>query len=205
MALALLYASMARPTMVCESFHGPFTRIQRRVCPSNGLPYRSKTNLVLHYSFDGGAGFVKTDDETWHRLMSYIRHEASWIGHIHLLIGKGFWDIANWQLGTRGVLKQNSLRNSPNPKDYPNFLTKVAKIAAPADRWKNHYLRENGGSDYDENEDENYSSRGTKLKITIDGTESKEQRIFVRRLEYWIRQIRRARPRFVGRDKYTRD
>jgi hypothetical protein len=55
--------------------------------------------LVLHYSFEGGTGSIKTDDETWHELMIRIRHVASHIEEIHLTISQGFWNLARWRDG----------------------------------------------------------------------------------------------------------
>jgi hypothetical protein len=203
-ALALLYASTERPTMVCESLHGPFRRIQRIVSRPQALNFRAGTSLVLHYRFEGGSGLLKTDDQTWHSLMKYVRHGALHIKHIHLLVDKGFWNIADWMLGPIAVLTQTSLRNCPSQTVFTNFLAEIAKIAAPAHRWRYHGRRYE--SDYDSSKDPDHTTHGTVLQITIDGIRSKEQQTFVRRLEWAIRRRRRARPLFYGLDRpYTRD
>lgn len=192
--------------MVCESFHGPFHRILRTVSKPHALKYDSKTTLVLHYHFQGGSGFIKTDDELWRILMNHIRHEASHLRDIHLIIGKSFWEIADWRLGAAAVLRQTLLRTSDNNMGYPNFLANIAKIAAPADRWMDHHYRKE--PDWDASKDVDYSSHGTALRITIDCAESQEQQDFVRKLEEVIHRLRTARPLFrpmlSNRHVYTR-
>jgi len=200
LVLALLYASTVKPTMVCESFHGPFHRIQCTVSERHALKYDSSTTLVLHYHFEDGSGFVKTDDELWRMLMNYIHHDAPHLTSMHLMIGKGFWRFADWRLGAVAVLKQTSLRNSNRDKEYPNFLANIAKIAAPADRWMDHTYRKQ--PDYDKSKDLDYSSHGTALQITIDGTESEEQQDSVRDLEKAIHDLRTARPLFRSTSDY---
>lgn len=132
--LALLYASTAKPTMVCECLHGPFHRIQRTVSKPHAIKYDSNTTLVLHYHFEGDSGSIKTDDELLRILFNHIRHGASHLTSIHLMIGKGFWELANWRRGAAAVLGQTSLHNNDRSMGYPNVLANVAKIAAPADR-----------------------------------------------------------------------
>jgi hypothetical protein len=159
--------------------------------------------LFLYYNFEGSIDFIKTDDEIWHELMNHNRHVAFHISEMHLMISKGFWNLARWRDGVQKVLEQNSLGNRPIPKNFPNFLTKIAKIAAPAPRWRN-YDRKWEIDDYDPEKDSHYSSHGTKLHITIDGADSGERQTFVQELEEIIEETRRARPLFRWGSIYTR-
>jgi hypothetical protein len=157
----------------------------------------------LHYNFEGSIGSIKTDDETWHELMIRIRHAASHISTIHLIISKSFWDLACWRDGVQAVLEQNFLGNRPIPKNHPNFLAKIAKIAAPAPCWRCHD-RKWERDDYDREKDSHYSSHGTDLHITIDGADDGERQVFVRELEEIVEKMREARPLFRWGSIYTR-
>jgi hypothetical protein len=193
--LALKYISTIRPTAINEYLHGPFEKTQCTVIGPSRLRCDPKTPLViLHYDFDGGTGFVKTDDGTWRELMNFIRHSASNIPHIHLYISKHFWDLARWKEGVAEVILQKSLRNTPNPHELHNFLVDIAKSAAPAPRWSNHERRfENN---YDRQRDEHYCASGTTLRITIDDTDSEERRAFVQTLENTIGRMQYESPLF---------
>jgi hypothetical protein len=130
--LALQYISTTRSTAINEYLHGPFEETQCTVSGPSRLRCDSKTPLViLHYNFDGGTGFVKTDDGTWRELMNFIRYSASDIPHIHLYISKHFWDLARWREGVAEVILQKSLLNTPNLHELHNFLVDIAKSAAP--------------------------------------------------------------------------
>lgn len=200
--LGLLYLSKARPTMVCETLHLPLNQVQCKVSAPDKLRCGTNATLVLYHLFEGSRGFIKTDDEAWNNLMKHVRHKASHTNSVHLVIGRSFWDIALWRDGAQEVLHQTSLRNISSKMEYPNFLAKIAKIAAPAHRWKDFSLRE---LSYDASEDPHYSFEDTALQITIDGTESVEQLKFVRELEDEIHELRTARPLFHWRGEvYTR-
>lgn len=94
---------------------------------------------------------------------------------------------------------QKSLRNSPNPRNFPNFLEKVARIAAPADRWMSfsevNYAEEQG-YEYEKTTDHNWRSDGTLLQITIDGTDTEDKQNFVQELAKRMQKLRRRRPLF---------
>jgi hypothetical protein len=204
--LALSYISTARSAAINEYIHGPFDRTHCAVSSPDRLRYNSSTLLVLHYNFEGGIGSIRTDDETWHRLMKHIRHSASHILDIHLMISKRFWGLARWQDGAHKVLDQNSLCSGSNHRNFPNFLAKIAKIAAPASRWKN-FSKEYGRGEkaYIPRRGPDYCSRGTTLRISIDGADSEERRRFVQELEEVIQEKREARPLFHWDGKvYTR-
>ena len=187
--------------MVCESLHLLLDRLQCKVSAPEKLRCSAKTTLVLYHLFDGARGLIKTDDETWNTLMNF-RHDASHLRSLHLKTEKSFWDIARWRDGAQEVLDQTSLRNISSDMEFPNFLAKVAKIAAPAPRWVDLSLQNRG---YDASEDPNCRIQGTVLQITIDGTDSGEQQKFVRELEDAINVLRTARPFFHWNGQlYTR-
>lgn len=191
-----------RLTYYCQ---GPLDRAQCHVSNADRyitqfqgkIPHLSSANtVVLHYNFKSDRGFLATNDETWHNLLAYLRHEASHISDVHLIIDKGFWDLALDGHGVTAVLAQNGLRNSPNPRRFPNFLTKVTMIAAPASRWYDHDLKRTRESkdDYDLDEDYNHCAQGTRLEISIEGAVSEERQAFVRRLARRIDKMRVERP-----------
>jgi hypothetical protein len=210
--------------MFNEHIHGPFDRIECNVGYPSRYSCSPSASLGSHYNFEGGIGFLKTHDTNWHRLMRNMRHKQWQVPHIHLYISKSFWDLVHWRKGAEEVLAQRSLRNSPNPHSEdcptpycvdpdcpicPNFLTKVAKFAAPAPRWMNHSRRDE--VNYDPEKDWYYCTRGTTLRITIEDTDSEERQAFVQKLERTIRKMRRARSLYswnklcVGVVTYTRD
>jgi hypothetical protein len=202
-ALALQYISTTKPTVINEYIPRLFETTQCTVSGPSKLRCDSSTpSVVLHYNFEGGTGFVKTDDETWHEPMIFIRHSASDIPHIHLYISKRFWGLARWKEGIKEVILQKSLRNTPNPGNFYNFLTKIAKIAAPAPRWRNHERRVE--INYNRQRDEYYCARGTTLRITIDGADCEERQAFVQKLEQTIGWMQYERPLFKWNTFYNK-
>jgi hypothetical protein len=127
--------------------------------------------------------------------MNHICHAASHIKEIHLMISKGFWNLAHWRHGDRSVAEGVLIKDCLDTKNFPNFLTKIAKISAPAPRWRCHD-RKWERDDYDPEQDSHYSSHGTNLHITIDGADSGERQAFVRELEEIVEKMREARPLF---------
>lgn len=160
---------------------------------------RTARVVVLHYDFESGNNFIQTDDKTWRDLMCYLRHAASYIPEIRLIVGKKFWDLANWDWGAKAVLDQRDLRGKGDYCGLPNFLATVAKIAAPADRWcvwgEREVSRRNS-EDYDPKRDRYYCAHGTRLQIIIDDTVSDEQKAFVTELTELVNSLREGRPLF---------
>lgn len=192
LALMLLNTSVARPAVPGDHMYVPCDGLKCRVSELHNLRPASDAALVLHFRFEGAIGSIKTDDEAWHHLMKYIRHEHSYIPAVHLKIDKGFWQLACWRDGALAVVNQKTLRNSRNPHDFPNFLEKVARIAAPADRWMNFDTKKSAkqsGLEYDKDEDRYCRSDGTLLQITIDGTDSTDKQVFVQELEELIQRL----------------
>lgn len=215
--LALLHSNRNVQDRLIDYCQGPLRRAQchainadRYITKFQGkIPHLSSAKtVVLHYNFESDGGFLTTNDETWHKLLAYLRLEASHISEMHLIIDNGFWDLAVWRHGATAVLDQNNLRNSPNPRDFPNFLTKVAMIAAPASRWHDHDFMKTREYQYhyDPDEDYNHCAHGTRLEISIEGAVSEEQQAFVRELARRIEKLRVERPLHRWNScKYTRE
>lgn len=140
-------------------------------------------HVVLYYHFDNEPNVVETRDRAWRSLMRCIRHEFSCIPAICLRIGSHFWEKARWELGASTVIEQESLCNDRSGEE--NFLHHLAKIAAPADRWRGcpH------GSPHRKN--------GTTFRLFINSTTKDEQKKFLSDLRREIEKRRELRPLFV--------
>ena len=142
------------------------------------------TQIEVFYHFKAEPGVIETDGEQWHNMMCKIRHHFC-IPSIHIHIGHHFWAVANWSKGPHAVMRQNDLRDGRIPRGQPSFLFNIAKIAAPADRWQDHSRRPY-----------THCSEGTKVQISIEGTMSEEEVVFVEQLNEEILRLGLARPLF---------
>jgi hypothetical protein len=150
------------------------------------LHVRSMTQVELFYHFKNEPSVIETDGQAWHDMMIQVRHDFACIPRIHVHVGHGFWAKANWIKGPAAVIGQRSLRDDGQYR--PPFLCDIVKIAAPADRWKDH---DDPGT---------HCTEGTDVQISIEGTMSEEEVEFVEQLNEEV--LRRGRTRPLHRKKY---
>lgn len=141
------------------------------------------TGIELFYHFDAEPGIIETNDEQFHDLLFFIRHNLSFVPNIHVHIGHHFWSKAKWTQGPQAVVGQTTLRDDSQVQ--PPFLWDVEKIALPADRWANH------------DDPSTHRVDGTEVQISIEGTMSEEEVVFVEELNQLILKRGTARPLFV--------
>lgn len=146
----------------------------------NSLRMCYMTQVDLFYHFRNEPLVVETNGEALHSLMSEIRHKFAYIPRMHVHVGHGFWAKADWAKGPAAVTGQRSLRDDGEYR--PPFPCDIAKVAAPADRWKDH---EDLGT---------HCTRGTEVEISIEGTMSEEEVEFVEQLNEEILRRGRTRP-----------